>query len=373
MFGRNRLSAALVGVGAAVVLGIAPAGAAEIDDLKAKVEALEKKLSTSVSISGYVKGDFYLDNRNDLGAAFDAPGVRLDGAAGDDENDGAVGAHARQSRFRLSTSTDTSYGALRTVVETDFYGASSVLRLRHAYGVLGPVLAGQAWTLLSEEDTFADTVDFNGPAGTIWSRRPQLRLSLPLGEGFVGQMAVETPYAGNELPAFVAALRYRSGWGAVALAGSVGRIDEGGESEGAHALHIGGHLNVTDATQVVATLSMTSGLGFIWGGGSGTVMVGTDLKAQETMGGIAGASHGWSDTIRSGVYFGWAQTDRASGVPAADVATDNKSVRTVHANVIWSPVPGSDIGLEVMHGWREINAGTKGEATRVQIGVKYGF
>ena len=73
------------------------------------------------------------------------------------------------------------------------------------------------------------------------------------------------------------------------------------------------------------------------------------------------------------MYFGWAQTDRASGVPAADVATDNKSVRTVHANVIWSPVPRSDIGLEVMHGWREINAGTKGEATRVQIGVKYGF
>ena len=95
MFGRNRLSAALVGVGAAVVLGIAPAGAAEIDDLKAKVEALEKKLSTSVSISGYVKGDFYLDNRNDLGQSFgNAPGVRLDGAAGDDENDGAVGAHA---------------------------------------------------------------------------------------------------------------------------------------------------------------------------------------------------------------------------------------------------------------------------------------
>ena len=46
MFGRNRQSAALVGVGAAVVLGIAPAGAAEIDDLKAKVEALEKKLGS---------------------------------------------------------------------------------------------------------------------------------------------------------------------------------------------------------------------------------------------------------------------------------------------------------------------------------------
>ena len=60
MFGRIHLSAALIGAGTAVLLGIAPAGAAEIDDLKAKVEALEKKVgnieATSVSISGYVKG-----------------------------------------------------------------------------------------------------------------------------------------------------------------------------------------------------------------------------------------------------------------------------------------------------------------------------
>ena len=69
--------------------------------------------------------------------------------------------------------------------------------------------------------------------------------------------------------------------------------------------------------------------------------------------------------MRSGVYFGWVENDN----PAAA----NKTVRTLHANVIWSPVSQADIGFEVIHGMRETPAGAEGEATRFQIGVKYGF
>ena len=389
MIGKSHFKAALIGAGTAVLLGVAPAGAAEIDDLKAKVEALEKQLATSVSVGGFVKGDFYLDNRNGLGGGFDPTSIGLDGAEGDD---GSVGAFAEWSRFRLSTNTPTSYGALNTVIEGHFAGGKDggLFGLRHAYGELGPVRAGQAWSIISEEDTFADTVDFNGPVGTVWTRKPQLRLSLDLGKGFVGQMAVEKSSGSDELPGFLAALRYRSGWGAVALAGSVERVDDDGQNVSAHAIHIGAHLNVTDATRVMAVLNMTSGLGLIWGGGPGTLVDASgDLKAQDTMGGFAGVSHGWSDSIRSGVYFGWAQTDTANGVTTATAAgsTDDDDVftphlratRTLHANVIWSPVPQADIGLEVMHGWRENNPqvdpadATKGEATRVQIGVKYSF
>ena len=124
---------------------------------------------------------------------------------------------------------------------------------------------------------------------------------------------------------------------------------------------------MTDATRVMATLNMTSGDAQIYAGSAAVATDASgDLKAQDSIGGFAGVSHGWSDSMRSAVYFGWVQNDN----PAMTV---NKAVRTLHANVIWSPVPGSNIGLEVIHGWREINAGTKGEATRVQIGVKYGF
>ena len=365
MLGRIHLSAALIGVGTAVLLGIAPAGAAEIDDLKAKVEALEKQLATSVSISGYVKGDFYIDNRRGLGKSFgNGAYQRLDGEK-DADDDGAVGAHANQSRLRLGTSTDTSYGALNTVIEGHFWGGT--FGLRHAYGELGPVLAGQAWSIRGDNHTFADTVEFFGPAGVVAVRTPQLRLTLPLDEGFTGQMAIEPAISGNEVPTFLAALRYSSGWGAVNVTGAVGRYDDdGGQNVTTHSFHVGAHLNATDATRVMATLNMTKGDGQIYGQSTAvTTDASGDLETQDSIGGFAGISHGWSDSMRSGVYFGWVENDN----PAAT----NKSVRTLHANVIWSPVSQADIGFEVIHGMRETPAGAEGEATRFQIGVKYGF
>ena len=377
MLGRIHLSAALIGVGTAVLLGIAPAGAAEIDDLKAKVEALEKKVgnieATSVSISGYVKGDFYIDNRDDLGNTFTYSNpIRLDGEPGDDDEDGAVGAHAQQSRFALSTSTPTSFGVLNTVAEIGFnpYAkAPGAPKVRLANGQLGPVLAGLAWSIRGDNHTYADTVEFDGPVGVVGDRFLQLRLTLPLAEGFTGQMAVEPGIGGsssNEVPTFLAALRYSSGWGAVNVTGAVGRYDKGGQNVTTHSFHLGAHLNATDATRVMATLNMTRGDAQIYGG---STAVATDasgnLEAQDSIGGMAGVSHGWSDSIRSGVYFGWVENDN----PAAT----NKTVRTLHANVIWSPVSQADIGFEVIHGMRETPAGAEGEATRFQIGVKYGF
>ena len=378
MFGRIHLSAALIGAGTAVLLGIAPVGAAEIDDLKAKVEALEKKVgnieSTSVSISGFVKADFYMDNRDDLGNTFTFSNpIRLDGEPGDDDEDGAVGAHAQQSRFALSTSTPTSFGALNTVAEIGFNpyaDAPGAPKVRLANGQLGPVLAGLAWSIRGDNHTYADTVEFDGPVGVVADRFVQLRLTLPLAEGFTGQMAVEPGIGGsnsNEVPTFLAALRYSSGWGAVNVTGAVGRYDDdGGQNVTTHSFHVGAHLNATDATRVMATLNMTRGDGQIYGS-SGAI--GEDasgnLEAQDSIGGMAGISHGWSDSMRSGVFFGWVENDN----PAAT----NKTVRTLHANVIWSPVSQADIGFEVIHGMRETPAGAEGEATRFQIGVKYGF
>lgn len=261
--------AAIAGV--LLVATVPPAGANEIEELKAQIEALQERLAkieaaqkeaekktvtagdtggswklpgskTSISFSGYVKGDFYLDSADDLGKAFDPTSIRLDGVKNPDDDDGAVGVHAEQSRLRFDTHTPTEMGALNTRIETDFWGGD--LRLRQAYGSLGPVLAGQAWSILVDDHTAADTVDFNGPVGVISTRQPQLRLTLPVGEGFTGQAAVEPAVSGNELPTFLGALRYSADWGAVNLTGAVGRADDGGQNVSTHALHAGAHLNV---------------------------------------------------------------------------------------------------------------------------------
>ncbi len=373
------LRAALLGAGAALVLALGPASA---QDMNKEIEALKERVaelegSTSVSISGYVKGDFFIDSHNDLGDAFDPTSIRLDGAGGDDAEDGSFGAHANQSRFRVGTSTDTPHGALKTVIEGHFWGGSS-FNLRHAHGVLGPVLAGQAWSIIVDEDTFASTVDFNGPVGTNFTRQPQLRLSLPIGDGFVGQAAIEPGIEGNELPKFLAAVRYRAGWGAVNAAGAFGRIDRNmaaadapadWQDEGAYALHFGANFNVADGTKVVATLNVTEGWNLIWGGANGaSADASGNLTTRQTMGGIAGASHSWTDAISTGIYVGWVENDTEDADPGT-----NERLQTVHANVFWSPVAAASIGFEVMHGWRETNDGGSGEATRFQVGAQYSF
>ncbi|MDE0174185.1 MAG: DcaP family trimeric outer membrane transporter [Defluviicoccus sp.] len=403
-----RSAVAVIG-GVLLVAAVPPAGANEIEELKAQIEALQERLAkieaaqkeaekktvtagetggwklpgsdTSISISGYVKGDFYVDSRPNNLDYFGVYAIPLKDEKSATDDDGNVGMHARQTRLRFDTHTPTEMGALNTRIETDFYGSGNVLRLRQAYGALGPVLAGQAWSIIGDDHTYADTVDFDGPIGVIaTTRTSQLRLTLPMGEGFTGQAAVEPAVKGNELPTFLGALRYSSGWGAVNLTGAVGRTDDGGQNVSAHALHAGANLNVTDATKVMATLNVARGglNGRILGGGGGAVTVDGKLKAQESMGGFAGISHRWSDTVRSGAYFGWVENDTGDGVSAADVAGENKSLQSLHANVIWSPVPQANIGFEVMHGWREVyTAGpsepNKGEATRVQLGVQYGF
>lgn len=417
MLGKIYLKVALLGT--AIALGAAPVGAGEIDDLKAEIEALQERLGkleaaqkeaaqktvtagatggwklpgsdTSISLSGYVKGDFYVDNSGAPGTTLGVGYIRLKDEEPND--DIRYGMHAQQSGLRISSHTPTSYGALNTVLAGDFnpYGDGSTPRMTDVYGEFGPVLVGQTWSLLVDEDTAASTIDFDGPIGTFAHRTRLLRLSVPIGEGLTGQAAIEEGGEGNEMPTLTAAMRYRAGWGAVNLAGGFGRVDRGGQFVSGNALHLGAHFNVTDATQLMATFNMSSGMnsgegyGLIFADADGVAMVDGKLKGQESMGGIAGVSHGWSDTISTGVYFGWVQNDAASGASDADVAGMNKALQTLHANVMWSPVPQASIGLEFARGWREIypkvdgngmidgSKATKGEATRVQLGLLYSF
>ena len=60
-------------------------------------------------------------------------------------------------------------------VETDFYGTSSALRLRHAYGSFGGLLAGQTWSTFVDEDNMPSTIDFEAPMAFASIRQAQVR------------------------------------------------------------------------------------------------------------------------------------------------------------------------------------------------------
>ena len=77
--------------------------------------------------------------------------------------------HARPSRLNLDVRGDAGdYGTFRIFTEGDFFSEGDRFRLRHAYGELGPILAGHTWTTFTDvaalphHSRFRDSRRFRG-------------------------------------------------------------------------------------------------------------------------------------------------------------------------------------------------------------------
>ena len=191
--------------------------------------------------------------------------------------------------------------------------------------------------------------------------------------------------SGDRMPNFLAALRYRPGWGAVNLSGVLREVSTADDSLVVYGFHAGAHVNVAEGTRLMATVNIGSGIaGYLVGGGAIATLKDSGLEGQAMMGGFVGITHRWTDSLRSGLHYGWVNHDTNNGLAAKAAATENAELRSLHANVFWNPVPRLTVGLEFMHGWREANPqvdgqvvdptkATDGQASRIQLGMKYDF
>ena len=433
---KNRFGLALLGCVTAMALFVAPASGGEIDDIKAQIKALMNRLegiearekmmkadmkaaaeavktkavatgdfpgswkmpgsNTSVSFSGYVKLDAIYDFDQDLGDTFfgydyggGASGILLDG---DDSGNRKFSMHAKQTRLRFDSLTPTKMGNLKTRIETDFLYAPDDLRLRHAYASLGGVLVGQNWSILGDENTYADTIDAEGPVGVASIRRPQLRYTSAMGKNLTAQVALEDPDAPailtaggktssqDRIPNLVGALRLKTSWGAINVSGLLGQVlyEDGALEENLtiSALHVGANVGLGKDTRLWGTFNVGQGglAGYMVGAtAAATLGAGGELEAVDSMGGFVGLTHNWSSSVSSGLYYGWVETDFEDTAKASFASSHSQSQRTLHANIWWSPAPKMRVGAEFIQGWRETNDDKKGDATRLQLGLVYSF
>jgi hypothetical protein len=94
--------------------------------------------------------------------------------------DGNFYAGVRQSRFGVRSSTPTEMGELKTIFEFELFGTGvdagqTTFRLRHAWGELGKLGAGQTWSPFMDPDVFPNSVEYWGPNGMVFFRNVQLR------------------------------------------------------------------------------------------------------------------------------------------------------------------------------------------------------
>jgi hypothetical protein len=254
--------AALGGIGAAMtLLSGAPAKADELSDLRANQELLQQRLDqlaqarqpgnpfgvggppgptnvqmmggsfprsflipgtdTSIRVGGEARLNFlhWIDGGNpnavhntNAGATGQANNIPLSnsGAARNRSNNVTI-ISPQQSKISVETRTPTAWGEARSFIEFDFADNSNLttrpfavsdnmgLRLRFAYGTLGPWLAGQANSNFADSDASMETLSFSGLVGDPGhSRVPQVRYTTPLarwGWGLPGafSLAIEQP------------------------------------------------------------------------------------------------------------------------------------------------------------------------------------
>lgn len=443
----NRNAVARKALVIAVALGaewfVTPATAQDSEDVRQRIEALQEQVSalarqqqtfeqqhandgknvvtsgatkgsfklpnsdTSVTLGGYVKLDAVFSNPSaGVGSTADLflqPGaIPVGPGAGDNEHN-QVKFGARESRLFAKTSTPTALGELITYVEGDFYGAdgnesvsnSHGPRLRHAYGSLGHLLAGQTWTNFMFVPSLPETLDFGGPAGQIFDRQAQVRWTQTFGAvgpstGGQWSVALENPESvvtipggttfradDDHVPDVSGQAVFSTTRGKLAVSALLRQIRADSrtpavvdEAWGA-AISVAGAITTVGKDDVRFTASAGNGIGRYSNGVFTDAIVATDGSVQLPRQWIwyGAYRHYWSDALRSNLVL---SAGKASN-PAGTAASANKSVGSVHANLIWSAVANTDLGIEYIHATRKTEDGQSGHLNRLQFSAKYAF
>jgi len=363
--------------------------------------------NTSVTLGGYVKLDAVfsnpsagVDTKGDL--FLDPTAIPVGPTAGNNERN-QVKFGARESRLFVKTNTPTSMGDLNTHVEFDFYGAdgnesvsnSHGFRLRHAYGTLGNFLAGQTWTNFMNPASLPDTLDFGGPVGQIFDRQAQVRWTQPFGgpgSATSGQwsIGVENPEAvvqipggasfradTDRLPDVTGQVLFNTSIGKISVHGLVRQVRVDAKTPAVVDEKLGGAVSVAGVIPTVGkddfrfTASAGNAIGRYSDGFFPDGVVGSDgqIRLPKQWGWFAAYRHYWFDQLRSNLVLSTAGENN----PAGALASTNKSTRSAHVNLIWSPVANSDLGLEYIYADRETEDGLKGHLNRLQASAKYAF
>lgn len=356
---------------------------------------------TSVTLGGYVKLDGIYNSRSagaNSGAdqSFDPTSIAVGPTAGDNERR-QLTLHARQSRFFVRTATPTTYGDVNTHVEFDLFGNSgneSVsnshnLRLRHAYGTIGGLLAGQTWSNFMMVSAGPQTLDFGGPVGQTFIRQSQLRWTQPFSGG-QWSVALENPESGvtlangtgfraddDRLPDLTANVGFKTSYGEFALAGVVRQIRTDSATPATRDSRTGGGIAAYGVIPVVGsdTVSFTvaggNGIGRYWGGivTDGFVDAAGRLDLPQQVGGFVSYRHFWTPQLRSTAALGALRVSN----PGFAATTQTRRMQSAHLNLIWSPVPNTNVGIEYIYGRREVESGSTGRLSRLQASVQTSF
>lgn len=347
-----------------------------------KVDALYSRFS---------EGDSLTPNGRDF---FVPASIPVSGAGGEAQQ--SLDFHAKETRLFLKTETD--FGAahkLNGYIEMDFLvnPGSATPNVTNAYNPglrratisYGPWLVGQDWTTFQDLSALPEGLDFIGPTeATVFGRQPLLRYTMgPLQFALENSETQVLANGGasaalsndNVVPDLVARYRFERDWGQLTLAGLLRQLRS--DSEVSDEV-IGGGLSLTGKLGAFGDddvrFGLTTGEGIGRYVGINTIpdavaLADGSLDAIGLSSGYLTYRHVWNAAWRSNVTVAALRADTTETMGAA--AT--REVRSLHANLLVSPLPKITLGVELMHAERESHGGADGALERLQVSAKYAF
>ncbi|HTM85314.1 MAG TPA: DcaP family trimeric outer membrane transporter, partial [Mycobacterium sp.] len=346
---------------------------------------------TRFTVGGMVRVDAMATHTSDgdiakgtAGRDFYVPGAIPVGGEGVDTY---LDSHAKFSRLWFDASTELDFfgGALGNTAATNTYGAT----VRHAYLTWNKLLIGQTWSNFMDTAALIDSVDFVGPTDAlVFVRQPQIRYTHgPFAVSLENPETIVQPVGGgarvivgdNSVPDLIARYTHKGERGHVSVAGMARQLKHepvagGADSTTGFAATVSGVVKLGERTDL--RYQATGGEGF--GRYIGLATVQQDAMADangnlDALGGwaaYAGLRHVFNPTVRGNVFYARSQWDNDTALTGFGVT---RRVHSAHANLIWSPVPKLDLGIEAIWGERTLESGTDGELIRLHTMARYTF
>ena len=381
----------------------------------APAAAPRQKEDTTFEIYGFAMLDAGYQFKANHPDWFDTLRVtKLPSFAGEFAPEGNTYWGVRQSRFGVKSTTPTKYGDLKTVFEFELFGTGvdagqTTFRLRHAYGELGQVGAGQYWTVFGDTDTFPNSFEYWGPPGLIWFRNVGFRWmplkgknSITIGIERPGASADQGNYADRieldgirpkfDMPDIMGNYRAQRDWGHVQFAGILRKISWEDTNDDA--------IDLSDTVWGYGT-SITSALNFgkkdvgrfsfVYGTGiqnyfnDAPVDVGVETSTEinpltglpffkgvtlPILGLSAFLDHRWNEKFTSAMGWSMINIENSNG----QAANAFKRGHYALGNLAYYPVENVMIGGEFQWGRREnFLDGFTSNDYRIQFAFKYNF
>jgi len=320
-------------------------------------------------------------------------------------------AGVRQSRLGFKSSTATDLGALKTIFEFELFGTGvdagqTTFRLRHAWGELGAVGAGQYWSPFTDPDVFPNSLEYWGPTGIAWFRNVQLRVTLVDDDRQTFMVALERPGASGDqgnfsgrielsgirprfpVPDLSGAYKTKQSWGYLRVAGQLrlikwdDTVDDQFDLSGSA---IGWGLNVSSNINAgkkdVLRLSLVVGEGIENAMNDSPIDIGIQNNPSDPVRPVVGKAlpivgthvfldHTWNEHFSSAIGYGRQDIDNTD----AQAPNAFKTGQYALGNLLYTPVPNAMLGGELQWGRRtNFSDGFHSDGVKLQVSFKYNF